>query len=333
MRGTGQDPRLSTRLAAAAALAVGGSLGACGGENDPTPVPGLVVAKAAQSGDAQTATAGAALANPLAVVVTRDAAPAAGVSVAWSVLSGGGSLGGATSTTDASGVASTTWTLGTTAGAQTARATVSGASGSPVGFSATATAGPATSLALSGGGGQSGTTSTALPTPLQVRATDQFGNNVAGVAITWSVTSGGGSVSPPSSVTAAAGTATTVWTLGSLLGTQTAQAVAAGLTGSPVQFSAIGSAPPNPSTGVTVGNNTFTPATRTIPTGSTVTWTWVNTGATPHSVESTGSPAFTSSPTLTGSGSTYSVQFNTAGTYTYQCAVHGSAMSGTIVVN
>jgi plastocyanin len=31
-------------------------------------------------------------------------------------------------------------------------------------------------------------------------------------------------------------------------------------------------------------------------------------------------------------GDTYSVTFNTPGTYTYDCGVHGAAMSGRIVV-
>jgi plastocyanin len=35
---------------------------------------------------------------------------------------------------------------------------------------------------------------------------------------------------------------------------------------------------------------------------------------------------------MTGAGSSYSVQFNTPGTYNYDCAVHGVAMSGTIIV-
>jgi plastocyanin len=63
-----------------------------------------------------------------------------------------------------------------------------------------------------------------------------------------------------------------------------------------------------------------------------VTWTWTNTGSTPHSVESEGTISFASSPVLTGSGKTYTVTFMTPGTYEYDCAVHGEAMSGTIVV-
>lgn len=322
--------RISKAWMAAALLL--GALTACGGESEPPPDDELAVAKASASGDAQTGTVGAALANPLAVVVTRDGAPEAGVTVSWAVLTGGGAVGGASSTTNAQGLATTTWTLGTAAGAQTARATVTGATGSPVAFSATATPGAAAAIALSGGAGQSATINTALATPLQVRVTDQFGNGVAGSTIAWEVSGGGGSVAPTSSATNAAGNASTVWTLGPTIGTQTAEAALGAVAGSPVAFSAVGSAVANPGTGVTVGNNSFTPATRTIPDGSTVTWTWVNTGATSHSVESTGTPSFTSSPILLGNGQTYSVQFDTPGTYTYECVVHGSAMSGTIVV-
>lgn len=76
-------------------------------------------------------------------------------------------------------------------------------------------------------------------------------------------------------------------------------------------------------------NGSANPAVDTVTAGSTVTWTW--TGSLPHSVRSTGTPSFASSGTLTGSG-TYGVQFNTPGTYHYDCSVHGQAMTGTIVV-
>lgn len=102
-----------------------------------------------------------------------------------------------------------------------------------------------------------------------------------------------------------------------------------------------GGGTPAPSTAaVTVGNiffksgqdGTSNPAATTVAVGGTVTWTWTGTGAVPHSVQSVGTPGFTSSATKTGDGSTYEVTFPTAGTYQYDCAVHGTAMSGTIVV-
>jgi plastocyanin len=91
---------------------------------------------------------------------------------------------------------------------------------------------------------------------------------------------------------------------------------------------------------VTVGNIFFTsghngsrnPAVDTVAAGGTVTWTWTSTGNLPHSIESTGSPTFTSSAIQSGDGATYQMQFATPGTYHYDCAVHGAAMSGTIVV-
>ena len=79
-------------------------------------------------------------------------------------------------------------------------------------------------------------------------------------------------------------------------------------------------------------NGTQNPAVDTVAVGTTVTWTWTSTGGTPHSVRSGGSPSFTSSATQTGSGQTYTFTFTTPGTYQYDCAVHGAAMSGRIVV-
>ena len=79
-------------------------------------------------------------------------------------------------------------------------------------------------------------------------------------------------------------------------------------------------------------NGTSNPAQDTVAVGQAVTWTWTSTGATSHSVRSDGSPSFTSSTVMTGNGMTYSVTFTTAGTYHYDCAVHGAAMTGTVVV-
>jgi plastocyanin len=79
-------------------------------------------------------------------------------------------------------------------------------------------------------------------------------------------------------------------------------------------------------------NGSVNPAVDTVAAGGTVTWTWTNSGSVPHSVESVGSPSFTSSDIKTGDGSTYQVTFATPGSYQYECAVHGAMMRGTIVV-
>jgi len=91
---------------------------------------------------------------------------------------------------------------------------------------------------------------------------------------------------------------------------------------------------------VTVGNIFFksglngssNPAVVTVAVGGTVTWTWTSSGSVPHSIQSLGSPSFTSSAVETGDGSTYQVTFSTAGTYQYDCGVHGTMMTGTVVV-
>ncbi|MGH7515249.1 MAG: cupredoxin domain-containing protein [Gemmatimonadales bacterium] len=79
-------------------------------------------------------------------------------------------------------------------------------------------------------------------------------------------------------------------------------------------------------------NGTTNPALDTVAVGQPVTWTWTATGSTAHSVESIGSPGFASSQIMTGNGMVYNFTFTQAGTYHYQCAVHGPAMTGTVVV-
>jgi plastocyanin len=101
-----------------------------------------------------------------------------------------------------------------------------------------------------------------------------------------------------------------------------------------------GGSPAPATAGVTVGdiffksalNGSSNPAVDTVAVNGIVTWTWATTEALPHSVQSTGSPSFTSSGILTGTGKTYQFTFTAPGTYQYDCAVHGQMMTGTIVV-
>jgi plastocyanin len=76
-----------------------------------------------------------------------------------------------------------------------------------------------------------------------------------------------------------------------------------------------------------VRNHSQNPAVDTLAVGGTVTWNWSGSG---HSVHSTGTP-FTSSATL-NAGATYDLVFNAVGTYTYNCGVHGNAMTGRLEV-
>jgi len=103
----------------------------------------------AQSGNGQTGTAGSALAQPLvARVRAADGLGVAGVPVAFTVLTGGGTLGTVIDTSDVNGDVSSTLTLGLVAGAQTVRASVPSIAGAEVVFTATAVGGAATRLVI-----------------------------------------------------------------------------------------------------------------------------------------------------------------------------------------
>lgn len=120
------------------------------------PAPASVATHiAVKDGDGQTATVGTPLTQPLRVLVLDASdAPVSGVTVQWSVLSGGGALSAASTVTGADGIAAVTFTLGPAAGSEQAQASVAGLAGSPVMFTATATAGqpPASTLVVAGGG-------------------------------------------------------------------------------------------------------------------------------------------------------------------------------------
>src|SRR5439155_403745 len=142
----------------------------------------------------------------------------AGVRVTFAVASGGGTVSPtAPVTTNASGVAGvTSWTLGSTAGAESRAGTSSGLTGSPATFTATGTAGTATQIAINAGNDESATAGTAVPVAPSVIVRDAHGNPVEGVSVTFAVASGGGTVSPTTPVmTNASGiAAVTSWTLG-----------------------------------------------------------------------------------------------------------------------
>ena len=201
---------------------------------------------AASAGNNQTAAAGSAVpVAPAVLVEDQTGTPVAGVSVTFAVLSGGGSVTGAAATTNASGIASVgSWTLGTSVGTNTLSATASGLTGSPVQFTATATAGPPASVAIEAGNAQSATVNSAVTTPPGVIVRDRFGNPVAGVAVSFVVASGGGSLTQASPTTSAGGIASVgSWTLGTAAGSNTLTATASGVSGS-VSFNATGVAGP-----------------------------------------------------------------------------------------
>ncbi|MFB7666370.1 cupredoxin family copper-binding protein [Kitasatospora sp. NPDC056138] len=79
---------------------------------------------------------------------------------------------------------------------------------------------------------------------------------------------------------------------------------------------------------VTIQNFAFAPASLTVKSGTTVTWTNKDTDA--HTVTSSGSGGPLNSAPLT-TGATYRYTFTQAGTYAYFCAIH-PFMTATVVV-
>jgi plastocyanin len=123
-------------------------------------------------------------------------------------------------------------------------------------------------------------------------------------------------------------------------GTGTGGGYGGGGTGGGTGGNTSGGTPTSGDVAVIVGNNfmksarngTVNPAVDTVAVGGSVTWTWTNTGSVPHGIEPLSGPSFPTSDVLTGNGKTYRVTFNTAGTYQYDCIVHGTMMPGTVVV-
>jgi plastocyanin len=97
---------------------------------------------------------------------------------------------------------------------------------------------------------------------------------------------------------------------------------------------------PPPAGGISVTNDAFSPAAKSIPAGTTLQWAWnsctsgdpyTGTGQTcvEHSVTFDDGSA---SSALQSQG-TFSKTFNTPGTFTYHCQIHGTmGMTGTITV-
>ncbi len=77
---------------------------------------------------------------------------------------------------------------------------------------------------------------------------------------------------------------------------------------------------------VEIADNSFTPGTITIQPGTKVTWKW--SGSNPHVVLINGER----SPEMTGSGTFEKVFRGGSTTINYQCAIHGAAMAGKIVI-
>ena len=232
---------ISRRFVILTSLATSVALGGCGSSEPKVPPKDVVPTTITPtSTDTLRGAVATQLAAPVAVTVKNKAGdPIDSAVVTFAVGTGGGTLGATSVRTDATGQASTTWTLGQAVGLQTVTATVGTLPA--VTFNAIATAQAASAIAKVAGDAQTAAAGANVAIAPSVKVTDKFGNPVAGVLTTFSVASGGGSVTGAAANTDANGVATVgSWRLGTTVGTNTLTATASGLT--PVTFTATAAA-------------------------------------------------------------------------------------------
>ncbi len=234
---TGPDSRAlqgSPVTFTAAASAAGGGDPIPGDTSSARPANILAVSSPGQDTVGYT---GERLTDPRVVQVLDTAGkPIAGVSVVWTVIEGGGTVGaaiGGTTLTDNNGLATAYWTMGPQAGTNRLQAhfidpdgilhkltfTVRALSRDPA-------AAQPDSLAVMAGLDQQAEVGAILPLPVTVAVFDNSGHRVPNAGVTFTITRGGGSLAPegqdpsPSKVvlltvtTNAEGLAVVTWQLG-----------------------------------------------------------------------------------------------------------------------
>jgi len=160
-------------------------------------------------GSAQSAVYGSALPVALEVHVTDQYGNGIGGVQVTFTATGGATLGSSTATTDSTGDAETTVTLGSSVGLDSITATVTGAD-VPARFTETSLSGPATAITIVSGNGQSGVSGTVLVLPFVILVNDTQGHPVAGDTVTW--TAATGTLTAVTTVTAADGTTQNTFT-------------------------------------------------------------------------------------------------------------------------
>jgi hypothetical protein len=185
------------------------------------------------SGNNQRGSPGATLPEQLVVVLLNaNRTPITNSRIDWQV-SGGGTISRLTGQTDGAGRASVGWVLGPS-GDQRVQAASAANPTLAVTFAATFV--QAARVEMVSGNNQSTTPGGVLAQPMSVRVVDGSDRPMAGVAVTWTIGSGGGSVSNTPVTTDANGIASIVRAAGTTEGTFTTQATVSGATGSPITF-------------------------------------------------------------------------------------------------
>jgi hypothetical protein len=245
--------------------------------------PGPAVAAVIMGGNGQLAAPNATVAVPPSVSM-RDVYgnPVEGVTVQFSVTSGGGSITGGTVSSGLGGFATVgSWRLGAAAGANTLTATFPGTAIPAVVFTATASAVATGTISIVQGQNQGAMVGTALPAAPSVVVRDAAGAPLPGLTVTFTP-SDGGSVGSTTVTTGANGVASPGnWVLGPTPGPSTLRASVAGIAAA-VEFRGIGCQGGGAGYQLTLCFTTpMTPSQRTVFQNAAARWATVITGDVP----------------------------------------------------
>jgi adhesin/invasin len=180
-------------------------------------LPGPPANVLAASGDNQRAAAGSELPKPIVLrVVDENGSPVSGASL--TLAASGGTLADTALTTDSTGVATTKWTMGHSAGDYTLGVHADGVK-KLLKLVAHAAPAAAANLAFDDSPLEARSRDSGKRKHLLAVVTDVYGNPVPDVRVNFSVKSG--TVTPARAVSDGKGRAAVIWKLGSKLGEQT----------------------------------------------------------------------------------------------------------------
>ena len=166
-------------------------------------------------GNGQSAQAGKTLPGAIVLRVLDENGRGVPKQVATLVVTaGGGTVNPATVVSDSSGEMKLNWTLGSANPSQSLVATLNGT----IGVNVSATAIFPSAVIVAQGQLQSGKVAAVLKNDIVIRVVGASNQPMIGVPVTFTVTEGGGGISPQSGVTNALGEFSTKWTLGAAQG-------------------------------------------------------------------------------------------------------------------
>jgi hypothetical protein len=215
----GDVPRIRARhaFAVVSALSICAAIAACKDNSSAPTTPDTVTA---QGPDTLVGVVATALGTEVEVrVLDVNLRPVPNASVAFAVSpASGATLTPATEPTDDSGFARATVTLGTVAGMDTVTATIADAT--PATVFLMVNGGAPSKVMADSGSQQTAAAGAPLPDSLVALVTDQYGNPLANVTVTWS-TASSGTLGVTTTQTDANGLTANTYILASTAGTQT----------------------------------------------------------------------------------------------------------------